>query len=283
MKFFIDAWSTKFQLDKYPLDFYTQNIQDIQLADTPVKVGELIINLLHWKDGKVRKDANGDTKVGDRTYTLLQTKPNTYDELKHKQILCSSDFYVWVKEVSSLTKFDSNKVTDIAQKFQLYGKETLVIPTFILHVINPIIFPLYDQHVERAKRALLAENLDFKPTDLGLKLYLDYQSFFNSLLEDYSDLSLQNVKKIDSALWSFGKSLKIRKVKKYKVKTRSDESNYVPEEKFKMEVLDRLNDRNDSQGEVMKQVAQEHGVTLASSYYDYPGSHIYRWRKQLGK
>jgi hypothetical protein len=50
-----------------------------------------------------------------------------------------------------------------------------------------------------------------------------------------------------------------------------------------MEVLKRLHDRNASQGEVMKQVAQEHGVTLASSYYDYPGFHIYRWRKQLGK
>jgi hypothetical protein len=65
------------------------------------------------------ENGNGDTEVGDRTYILLKTKPNTYDELKHKPILCSSDFYVWVKEVSSLTKFDSSKVADIAQKFQL--------------------------------------------------------------------------------------------------------------------------------------------------------------------
>ncbi|RXI96296.1 hypothetical protein DS745_21435 [Anaerobacillus alkaliphilus] len=283
MKFFVEAWSTKFQSDKYPLDFYRTNIEEIQTADTQDRVGELIINLLHWKDGKVRVDVNGSTQVGDKTYTLLPTKPNTYNEKKHKEILTSAAFYDWVKEVRALSSFDSDKVTDIAEKFQLYGKDTLVIPTFILHVINPVIFPLYDQHVERAKRALLAEDISFKSVELDINSYIGYQVFFSRLLEDFSDPTLHDVKKLDNALWSFGKSLKSKTVKKYKVKSRSIKTNYVPNEIFKLEVLKRLNGTDKSQAVVMKEVADEQNVVLSSSYYDYPGSHIYRWRKQLSR
>ena len=59
MKSFVEAWSGKFQSDKYPLEFYNTKIKDLALAKSPKDTGVAIIELLHWKDGKVLKDSSG--------------------------------------------------------------------------------------------------------------------------------------------------------------------------------------------------------------------------------
>ena len=60
-------------------------------------------------------------------------------------------------------------------------------------------------------------------------------------------------------------------------------SSYTPDDYFKREVLELLGEGNHSQLEAMKIVEAKHNVKLPNSYYDYPGSHIYRWRKQLSR
>lgn len=279
---FIEAWSAKFQSEKYPIEFYIHNIKGLQIASSPEKAGEHIINLLHWKDGKVRIDSNGDVLVGNENYTLLATKPNTYNETRHKEILSSIDFYHWVQEVKKQNSFEANKVNDLANKFDLYGRDSLVIPAFILHIISPLIYPLYDQHVERAKRALLAENISFKNRDIHIVAYKEYQSFLQDISGNNPTISLEEVKKTDNALWSFGKWLKGQhKIKAHNGKTKKlNENHFTPNNDFKKEVLDRISRGNTSQKEVMKSVAVKFGVTLPDSYYKYPGSHINRWRKQ---
>ncbi|MFS0862054.1 hypothetical protein [Fredinandcohnia sp. 179-A 10B2 NHS] len=277
MKPFIEAWSSKFQAEKYPLDFYFSRIEGVQDSKTPQEAGNYIIELLHWKDGKVKK-VNGE-------YVLLAAKPNTYSEIKHKGILCSFEFYNWIKKVQSQKSFDINCFKELSQSFNLYGSDSIVIPSFILHVISPIIYPLYDQHVERAKRILLADNLSTN-RKLDITSYQEYQMFLQLLINDvYAEpLTIEEIKKVDDALWSFGKWIKEQN-KTYKLslnrKSTHRSNSNVPDNKFKLKVLELVDNKKLTQRGAMETVAAEHKIKLSQSYLDYPGSHIHRWRKQL--
>lgn len=210
MKSFIEAWSAKFQPDKYPLEFYFRKINELGIAKNPEDDGLAIIELLHWKDGKVQEDSNGEVVIETKRYRLGRTKPNTYDVNKHKEILCSPEFFRWLQEVKEIRSFDERKVNDLSCVFNLYGKDSIVIPTFILHVISPEIYPLYDQHVERAKRILLAQEIRFPRDEINLTTYREYQSFFQETVEASfgTQPKLADIKKADNALWSFGKWFK---------------------------------------------------------------------------
>lgn len=178
MKSFVEAWSTNFQAEKYPLNFYFSKIREFHHTESRENTGKLIIELLHWKDGKVLKDNYGEVVVENERYTLLPTKPNTYHISKHKETFYSIEFFQWEQEVKVLKTFDALKVKDLSHVFNLYGKDTLVIPSFILHVISPMIYPLYDQHVERAKRVLLAQEVHSQKSDVNFLSYQEYQTFF---------------------------------------------------------------------------------------------------------
>jgi len=143
-------------------------------------------------------------------YKLLPTKPNTYSISKHKNILCSKEFFQWLQEVKVLTIFDATKVKELSSVFKLYGKDSIVIPASILHVISPGIYPLYDQHVERAKRVLLAQEVRFPRDEINLTTYEEYQSFFQEMIITCfgQQPNFENIKKVDNALWSYGKWIK---------------------------------------------------------------------------
>jgi hypothetical protein len=210
MKSFVEAWSAKFQPDKYPLDFYFSKINDLSFAKSPESAGQTIIELLHWKDGKVLKDSNGEVVIETERYKLLATKPNTYNITKHKEIFCSTEFFQWIQEVKAIRTFDARRVKDLSSVFNLYGKDSIVIPSFILHVISPMIYPLYDQHVERAKRVLLAQEIRFPRDEINLTTYQEYQLFFQELVGTCfgQQPRFEEIKNVDNALWSFGKWFK---------------------------------------------------------------------------
>jgi hypothetical protein len=210
MNMFVEAWSATYNADKYPIDYYFYYLNEIQKAKTSEQLGESIIALLYWKDGKVIKDSKGAVEVGEKRYFLLPTKPNTYDEYKHKRTLTSFPFYQWAKEVMAQDSFDANRIGDIVNRFGLYGNNSVVIPAFILHTLSPCIYPLYDQHVERAKRVLLAEDVHFNTRDITISSYQEYQQFFARILEECHPLhSNAEMKRLDNALWSFGKWMKL--------------------------------------------------------------------------
>ncbi|MFC4321308.1 hypothetical protein [Litchfieldia salsa] len=74
MKSFVDAWKDRFSFDKYSLEFYYSCLEEIQKTNDPNRLGELVIGMLHWKDGKVREDEQGDFCVSGYTYRLLNPK-----------------------------------------------------------------------------------------------------------------------------------------------------------------------------------------------------------------
>ena len=292
MKAFIEAWASQYDESKYSSKLYYDLIDEIRISKTPEKLGEAVIYLLHWKDGKVSESNSGKLMVKGVRYNLEKTKPNTYESLKHKKIFMSKDFYLFAQNIKKENKFIAEKIHALCEDhFNMWSKNALIIPAFVLHVLSPLYYPIYDQHVERAKRALLAKPLNKDSSKLTLNSYKCYQSFFNKIVAQYkAESNLRDQKTVDKALWSFGKWLKtacniegklgnannaIRTDKKVKSK-----NTFTPDLAFKKRVF-QLIDTGFTQAEAMKKAAQEAGVVLPNSYYIYPGTHIYRWRGQI--
>lgn len=86
-----------------------------------------------------------------------------------------------------------------------FGKLMVVWQTFLLHIINPERFPIFDQHVYRAYRCLkdIAEVGREDEPKLTMAAYDDYQQFYHQLVATYDGPT----KRVDDALWAFGKFL----------------------------------------------------------------------------
>jgi len=286
MKNFIESWAAKYDENKYSTKFYYYFLNKVKYSKTPEELGNAIICLLHWKDGKVIRSDTGKIEINSFRYSLGKPKPNTYEPQKHKTILISIAFYDWAQKVIDATTFSPDHINALTgAPFYLWGRKSIIIPAFVLHVLSPMYYPLYDQHVERAKRALLAVPLNKDSTFLNLESYKCYQNYFVDIAKQYAiNGTLEEYKIIDKALWSFGKWLKkinnVRGTNEKTYGTMIQKNIFTPDMVFKKRVLFLL-DQGHTQLEAMKIAANEREVTLADSYYKYPGSHLYRWKKQL--
>jgi hypothetical protein len=288
MKLFVVQWSQKFNKGKYPPEFYFGCLQKIREAletNDKRKLAKHLSHILHWKDGKVKIDEIGTTSLNGRHYSLGNPKPNTLN-VNHNAIFSTSSFFNWAKELSICKKFDPNKVNDLKKDpFQLYGRNSFVIPFFILHSISPLVFPLYDQHVERAKRIFTgAHQLNKDHSDLNIATYREYEKFFNDFIRSSSEAnqieSINWRKTVDDALMAFGSWLTTyisKKEKNGNVLSRTDY--HRPSRAFKSMVIDLISSGK-TQRQAMEIAAKEHKLKLRDSYFKYPGSHIYNWRTQ---
>ena len=75
---------------------------------------------------------------------------------------------------------------------------------FWLHCHAPSQYPIFDQHVYRAMRCLLEGRPEEIPTTNAAKA----KAYVEQYLPFHSTFKYPNVKKIDEALWSYGKYLK---------------------------------------------------------------------------
>ena len=288
MRSFLNAWAQKYDSTKYSREFYFDSIQAIKKSDNPAELSKLIIGMLHWKDGKVWENHSGNFRLNSSSYHLETPKPNTYNVDKHNKILSSYEFFRWSRSIIECEEFDEKQILALTGQFNLWSSRSIVLSAFVLHTLSPFIYPIYDQHVERAKRALLAKDLNMDSSGLGVEEYKSYKYFFNNIIdelyEDKNIIALQGMKLIDEGLWSFGKWLKsvnrssnIRDIGKsslIKIEVR-----YTPDDSFKSEAMELVNNGM-THYQAIKSTAEKHGVMLPDSYYKYPGSHIYRWKQQ---
>jgi hypothetical protein len=92
-------------------------------------------------------------------------------------------------------------------KFDTYfGGVSTVWQTYLMHIIQPARFPIFDQHVYRAYTYLQTGNAEELKgtTKRTLALYRQYQTFF----DDIQGQSRCDPRDLDKALWAFGKFIK---------------------------------------------------------------------------
>ncbi|MBU9714127.1 hypothetical protein [Evansella tamaricis] len=210
---FVDAWRGKYDSRKYSKKFYHDCLKKIQNASTSKELSRCVIGLLHWKDGKVVEDSTGTFELEGVKYSLKNPRENTYCANNDKNVIESRDFIKWAQNIIKLTNFDLSQIEALrGNRFPLWTNQAIVIPSFVLHILNPKVYPLYDQHVERAKRTFLAEDLNKDARTLTLENYQSYQAFFKEFVEGVPNKDglddIQHIKQVDEALWSFGKFMK---------------------------------------------------------------------------
>ncbi|NTS42736.1 hypothetical protein HRG84_17690 [Flavisolibacter sp. BT320] len=163
---FVEYWSAQYD---YPdMDVYEESI-----VKTPV-TAERLITLFTWKNGMPlsgKKEQALRDKIISKL-TVIQTLSDNYNE----------------------ALFD-----------QHFGKLRIVWRVFLLHIINPERFPIFDQHVYRAYRCLMdiSEVGREEEPKLTMEAYNEYCKFYREIVKqcDFSS------KTVDDALWAFGKFL----------------------------------------------------------------------------
>ena len=286
----IDSWAARFDDSKYPRDFYLQTLASLSTAKESEKIGQFVIRMLQWKDGKVQLDPHGNTAVNGLRYTVGRTKPNTYNPKVHDAVFFSNRFLVWTQEVKNRSDFSSDLLDQIG-RHGLWPRTSFVIPTFLLHILNPRVFPIFDQHVERARRFLMGEGLNASSVSLRIDDYVQYTLFWFELLSDIginvTGDEYGRVKHVDEALWAMGKYLKQTQQAGMAQPTDLNEalkgstrygSFTTGSPEFKNAVLKYAGSMRQSMA--MEHAARELGIHLPRSYLLYPGSHINRWRRQ---
>jgi hypothetical protein len=100
------------------------------------------------------------------------------------------------------SKFDYEKFENT------FGKMSAVWQIFLLHIIQPSEYPIFDQHVYRAYRFIQNQDEKDLPFTRTAKLSVFYKEYLPFFL-DMKDLANEhNHFEIDKALWAFGRIIK---------------------------------------------------------------------------
>ena len=129
---------------------------------------------------------------------------NGIDFTKHQKKMISFN-----RIISKIKLINQLKVNFNQQEFNYEFKEIgFIWKIFLLHLINPYEYPIFDQHVYRAANYLTKGDPLLELTSINVQkredyYYKDYIPFFKLELKEVV-LS----QSIDKALWTFGKFLK---------------------------------------------------------------------------
>lgn len=302
----IFSLATSFDDEKYPSDVYHYLLETIKQANTPAALGEPLSHALAWKDGKVRRNPDGpyQTNTGIR-YTVGITKPNTFNDY-HQKIINTDAFYMWAREVIALNHFYVDKINDLQnQRFQLW--DTIVIPVFVLHCLNPRVYPIVDRWVIAAFNVLQPYRaFNANPVKITATAYEHYHNWWLRLMVesglDPMTAPLKTIKLVDAGVWALGKRLRLQaneleesaqnKLELRAIITDSKSDTDVVQisistsliygtdsKEFKSRAV-TLWKNGDTQVNAIRKAALEFGIQLKPSYTAYPGSHFDRWKKQ---
>jgi hypothetical protein len=174
-KTFVDFWS-KYYIISPKDNLYTDRINKSKFTKIDIE------KLFEWKNGM---KINGH-KQKEISIEKITSRLNQINKLK-------ADF-----DIMYFNRYFSN----IAAIWQI----------FLLHIIKPKKFPIFDQHVYRAHTFLLDKKIIEIPNIQLSKLkyyHNNYLPFFDKIKSE-----ITNLRQIDLALWTFGKFLKTDYAKK---------------------------------------------------------------------
>jgi len=175
-KKFIECWSEQYPVSKYE-KLYIDNIKK--------------------------------TKFTEKDITELYLWKNNICFSSKKEIAVKK----YLKNIKYINELKQSKKAIDKDEFKKVFGEFEIWTIFLLHIIKPDEFPIFDQHVCRAfnyiKHKKIKE-IPKSPRELEEVYYTEYLPFFKKILKDNN---LEDKRTLDKALWAFGKSLKMKKIK----------------------------------------------------------------------
>jgi len=157
---------------------YRQNISNFEFSSLNLE------ELFHWKNGMTLKGSGGKEKsLNDKILNRI-TLINEYKRLK----------------TLDLEKFNSD-----------FSNLSAVWRIFLLHILKPNQFPIYDQHIHRTYNFI--HNLDWQSISntISDKKKLDF--YYSTYLPFVQTLGVVDLKEMDEAFFAFGQFLNTRNQK----------------------------------------------------------------------
>lgn len=292
----LKALATSFDDRKYPTGVYFFLLDELARASTPTRVSSILAQLIAWKDGKVRYTAAGPFTENRtcRRYSVGKPRPNVLS-VEKEQTLSSQAFFAWARNTRETAVFEIGLLNELAT-FRLWRPDALVMPVFVLHCLQPRVFPIADVWV------FLAHKLLTKPEEAALidslsevDRYKVYQEWWlRVVLEaeiDPATAPIEEVKTMDSGIWAFGKrAAALLGAGNPRGRKPPAKSPLAGDQRIMNDAEGSLKHRavaiwnagkpGKSQATAIAEAARELGIELKPSYRAYPGSHFWRWRQQ---
>lgn len=157
---------------------YKQNIDKKEFTELNLE------ELFHWKNGMTLKGSGGKEKS------------------LNEKIL---------KRTEIINQYKKFQTIDLNQFNDEFSDLSAVWRIFLLHIIKPSIYPIYDQHIHRTYNYL--HNLDWQSVNNTIpnKTKLDF--YYNHYLPYVQNLGVTDLKAMDEAFFAFGQFLNTRNQK----------------------------------------------------------------------
>ncbi len=169
---FIASWSKLYSYSNE--DIYSNSISKKVLAVTDIQ------NLYVWKNGmklSVLKQKSVDTKIKAK--------------------------------LSTINNFKSNKNINLDEFRKEFKNLSTVWKIFLLHIIKPTKYPIYDQHIHRT--FLFIHNEDWcNISNTSINNKAKERFYFDRYLPFIETNNIKDLKKLDEAFFAFGQFLNTR-------------------------------------------------------------------------
>jgi hypothetical protein len=214
----LQKWLKIYDFNKYPSTIYEDLVFD------GITHENKYIILGAWKTGCLRRK-NGSTFYSD-------SAKYTYGVTNRWKIECPVGFGTWSYLNENRDWFETalpSRLSDsIPEAIKALADRSgfgFVWAVFAAHCHLPRVYPLYDQHVYRAYKAIQSNELELPEyCPANWQEYLKYATFFRK------QMMVAGMSQVDCdrALWAYGKQLKIKKNKANRVEIHSSRTlNYT--------------------------------------------------------
>ena len=153
------------------------------------------------------KYAQGEKYKEDNIWKLYRWR-GRYSKSESKELTVKDKI---IDRIDEINKLKSQKDIDLDQFFEQFDEISAVWAIFLLHILKPLKYPLYDQHIHRAFNYMhkmqykcISNHLSDSAKIRFYKKY--YLPFIHAMMDKYPTLS---VKQIDNGLFAFGRLLNL--------------------------------------------------------------------------
>jgi len=193
---FVARWEPSYDTRKYPVDFYLNCTASARQAKSPENLKDVLLAVLHWKDGKALSFVPGEIHAKNLGPILM---------LNGAALAEFAQLFLTLVEAT-----DDNLRERAAglRKTLAVMWNSVVMPAFVLHVARPDRLPIIDQHTMRAFLYLTRARFVAKPAIRSWDLCSDYTAFFERAVV-HAGFAFDFASRccVDRALFAYGKWL----------------------------------------------------------------------------
>ena len=112
-----------------------------------------------------------------------------------------------IKKIKIINSLRAIKEIDLGYFLKEFKEVSVVWKVFLLHIISPSVYPIYDQHIHRAYRFMHNETSDGINASMNeaTKLKFYFEEYFPFVKES----KIKDLKKMDEAFFAFGQFINL--------------------------------------------------------------------------